>query len=127
MPRVRVRKTSRGQSNLSRYKDAYEEVEAGDSLRKAGDKRAINHCFLLRYSRKRHASSHCIQQQIRRKAPVTLAQCGSRAPNDRCYCCENIIRDRRLDLSSLVSWSSVPSGSEPTFSIIKPKAPFETQ
>ncbi|GBP82143.1 hypothetical protein EVAR_62196_1 [Eumeta japonica] len=46
------------QSDLSRYKDAYEEVKAGDSLRKAADKHGINHCSLLRYLRKRLASSH---------------------------------------------------------------------
>ncbi|GBP34286.1 hypothetical protein EVAR_13425_1 [Eumeta japonica] len=57
MPRVRVKKTFRGQSNLSRYKNTFEEVEAEDSLRKAADKRGTNHCSLLRYLRKRHASS----------------------------------------------------------------------
>ncbi|GBP41982.1 hypothetical protein EVAR_33786_1 [Eumeta japonica] len=31
IPRVHVRKTSRGQSDLSKYKDAYAEVRAGDS------------------------------------------------------------------------------------------------
>lgn len=56
MPRVRVRKTSRGQVNLSRYKDAFEDVRAGDSLRKAADKHGVNHCSLLRYIRKRDAS-----------------------------------------------------------------------
>ncbi|KAG5897877.1 hypothetical protein JTB14_000757 [Gonioctena quinquepunctata] len=56
MPRVRLRKTSRGQIELSKYRDAYEEVKAGDSLRNAADKHGINHCFLLRYIRKRDAS-----------------------------------------------------------------------
>ncbi|KAG5870486.1 hypothetical protein JTB14_001680 [Gonioctena quinquepunctata] len=56
MPRVRVRKTSRGQIELSRYRDAYEEVKAGDSLRNAADKHGINHCSLLRYIRKHDAS-----------------------------------------------------------------------
>ncbi|KAG5895696.1 hypothetical protein JTB14_021389 [Gonioctena quinquepunctata] len=56
VPRVRVRKTSRGQIELSRYRDAYEEVKAGDSLRNAADKHGINHCSLLRYMRKRDAS-----------------------------------------------------------------------
>ncbi|KAG5899419.1 hypothetical protein JTB14_033612 [Gonioctena quinquepunctata] len=56
MPRVRVRKTSRGQIELSRYRDAYEEVKAGDSLRNAADKHGINYCSLLRYIRKRDAS-----------------------------------------------------------------------
>ncbi|KAG5890315.1 hypothetical protein JTB14_032825 [Gonioctena quinquepunctata] len=56
MPRVRVRKTSRGQIELSRYRHAYEEVKAGDSLRNAADKHGINHCSLLRYIRKRDAS-----------------------------------------------------------------------
>ncbi|GBP74729.1 hypothetical protein EVAR_103563_1 [Eumeta japonica] len=36
-PRVRARKTSRGESDLSRYKDAYEAVKTGDLLRKAAD------------------------------------------------------------------------------------------
>ncbi|GBP25999.1 hypothetical protein EVAR_84559_1 [Eumeta japonica] len=62
MPRVRVRKTSKGQSDLSRYKDAYEEAKAEDSPRKAADKRGINHCSLLKYLRKRNASSHYIQR-----------------------------------------------------------------
>ncbi|XP_041968550.1 jerky protein homolog-like [Aricia agestis] len=56
MPRVRVRKTSRGEINLSSYSNAYEEVKAGDSLRKAADKHGINHCSLLRYIRKRDVS-----------------------------------------------------------------------
>ncbi|KAG5870019.1 hypothetical protein JTB14_013871 [Gonioctena quinquepunctata] len=56
MPRVRVRKTSRGQIELSRYRDAYEEVKAGDSLLNAADNHGINHCSLLRYIRKRDAS-----------------------------------------------------------------------
>lgn len=55
MPRVRVRKTSRGQVDLSRYKDAYEEVKAGNSLRKAAEKHALDHCSLFRYIRKRDA------------------------------------------------------------------------
>lgn len=41
---------------MSRYKDAYDDVKTGDSLRKAADKHGINHCSLLRYIRKRDAS-----------------------------------------------------------------------
>ncbi|XP_050549651.1 uncharacterized protein LOC118268371 [Spodoptera frugiperda] len=56
MPRVRVRKTSRGQIDLSKYKDAYEEVKTGGSLRKSAEKHGLNHCSLLRYIRKRDVS-----------------------------------------------------------------------
>ncbi|GBP56897.1 hypothetical protein EVAR_41646_1 [Eumeta japonica] len=62
MPRISVKKTSRAQSDLSRYKDAYEEVKAGNSLRKAADNQRINHCPLLRYLRNRRASSHFIKR-----------------------------------------------------------------
>ncbi|GBP70020.1 hypothetical protein EVAR_39603_1 [Eumeta japonica] len=62
MPKVHVRKTSREQSDLSRYKDAYEEFKVGDLLRKAADKHRIYHCSVLRYLRKRHALSHYIQR-----------------------------------------------------------------
>ncbi|XP_028172047.1 uncharacterized protein LOC114361250 [Ostrinia furnacalis] len=58
MPRVRVKKTSRGETDLSSYSTAYEEVKAGDSLRKAAQKYSINHCSLLRYIRKRDASGN---------------------------------------------------------------------
>ncbi|GBP24864.1 hypothetical protein EVAR_14197_1 [Eumeta japonica] len=61
MPRIRVRKTSKGQSDWSRYKDALEEVNAGDSQRKAAHKQGINHYSLLKYLRKQSASSHYIQ------------------------------------------------------------------
>ncbi|GBP21877.1 hypothetical protein EVAR_6849_1 [Eumeta japonica] len=77
MPRFRVRKTYRKQSDLSRHKDAYEDVKAGDWLRKAGDKHGIKHCSLLRYLRKRHASSHYIQRADLEKsgfnAPVLIS------------------------------------------------------
>ncbi|KAH9627647.1 hypothetical protein HF086_009797 [Spodoptera exigua] len=56
MPRVRVRKTSRGNIDLSSYSNAYEEVKAGETLRKAAEKHGINHCSLLRYIRKRDAT-----------------------------------------------------------------------
>ncbi|GBP63387.1 hypothetical protein EVAR_56498_1 [Eumeta japonica] len=68
MPRVRVRKTYGGQNDLSRYKDAYDEVKAEDSLRKAADKHGINHCSFLRYLRKRHATSHYIQKADPKKS-----------------------------------------------------------
>ncbi|XP_011136537.2 uncharacterized protein LOC105181464 [Harpegnathos saltator] len=68
MPRVRARKTSRGQVDLSRYKDAYEEVKAGDSLRKAAEKHGVNHCSLLRYIRKRDASGNEENQDMGYKA-----------------------------------------------------------
>ncbi|CAG9133859.1 unnamed protein product [Plutella xylostella] len=56
MPRVRVRKTLRAQIDLLQYKNAYEEVKAGYSLRTAAEKHGVNHCSLLRYVRKRDAS-----------------------------------------------------------------------
>lgn len=56
MPRVRVRKTSRGQVDLSNYKAACEEVKAGASLRQAAKKHGVNHISLLRYIRKRGTS-----------------------------------------------------------------------
>jgi hypothetical protein len=68
MPRVRARKTLRGQVDLSRYKDAYEEVKAGDSLRKAVEKNGMNRCSLLRYIQKRDASGDEGNQDMRYKA-----------------------------------------------------------
>ncbi|GBP79476.1 hypothetical protein EVAR_59150_1 [Eumeta japonica] len=65
---VRIRKTSRGQSDLSRYKDAYEAVKAGDSLQKAGGKNGMNYCPLLRYLRKRHTSRHYTQRADQEKS-----------------------------------------------------------
>lgn len=64
MPRVRVRKTSRGHTSLSNYSDAYEEVKAGYSLRKAAEKHGLNHCSLLRYIKKRDASGEEENQDV---------------------------------------------------------------
>ncbi|GBP06559.1 hypothetical protein EVAR_92556_1 [Eumeta japonica] len=69
MPRVRLRKTL--QSDLSRYKDAYKEVKAGELPRKAADKRGTDHCCLLRYLRKRHASVIVFREKSGVNAPVT--------------------------------------------------------
>lgn len=55
MPRKRVRKTSRGESDILWYKNAYDEVKLGTSLRKAAEKYGINYVSLLRYKRKRDA------------------------------------------------------------------------
>lgn len=68
MPRVRARKTLRGQVDLSKYKEAYEEVKAGDSLRKSAEKHGVNHCSLLRYIRKRDASGDDKHQDMGYKA-----------------------------------------------------------
>ncbi|GBP19562.1 hypothetical protein EVAR_102110_1 [Eumeta japonica] len=70
----RMIKTDKEQSDLSRYKDAYEEVKPRDSLVKAADNHGINHCFLLRCLQKRDASSPYIQradtEESGFKAPV---------------------------------------------------------
>lgn len=64
MPRERKRKTSRGLIDLSQYKDAYDDVKAGDSLRKAAEKHGVNHCSLLRYIRKRDESGEDENQEM---------------------------------------------------------------
>ena len=53
MPGNRVRKTERGQYDITKYKDAYTEVKRGTSLRKAADMHEVNRMSLLRYIRKR--------------------------------------------------------------------------
>ncbi|KAL4719587.1 hypothetical protein ACJJTC_010640 [Scirpophaga incertulas] len=63
MPRKRVRKTSRGESDLLLYKNAYEEVKIGTSLRRAAEKYGINYVSLLRYKRKRDAANEDDQDQ----------------------------------------------------------------
>lgn len=63
MPRKRVRKTSRGESDLLLYKNAYEEVKIGTSLRRAAEKYGINYVSLLRYKRKRDAANKDDQDQ----------------------------------------------------------------
>lgn len=62
MPRQRVRKTTRGQSDLSLYKDAYDEVKTGKSLRKAAEKYGVNYVSLLRYVRKRDEANRKHEQ-----------------------------------------------------------------
>ncbi|CAK1581494.1 unnamed protein product [Parnassius mnemosyne] len=68
MPRVRQRKTTRGQVDLSTYKQAYEDVKAGSSLRTAAEKNGLNHCSLLRYVRKRDATGGDENQEMGYKA-----------------------------------------------------------
>lgn len=53
MPRKRVRKTERGQCDITKYKDAYTEVKRGTFLWKAADIHEVNRMSLLRYIRKR--------------------------------------------------------------------------
>lgn len=53
MPRKRVRKTSRGESDIVSYRNAYDEVKRGSSLRQAAVKYGVNYISLLRYKRKR--------------------------------------------------------------------------
>nr|CAH7729490.1 unnamed protein product [Callosobruchus chinensis] len=55
MPRKRIRKTSRGEHDISLYSNAYDEVKLGVSLRKAAKKYGINYVSLLRYKQKRNA------------------------------------------------------------------------
>lgn len=68
MPRVRQRKTTRGRADLSTYKQAYEDVKAGSSLRTAAEKNGLNHCSLLRYVRKRDATGGDENQEMGYKA-----------------------------------------------------------
>lgn len=68
MPRVRQRKTTRGQADLIMYKQAYEDVKAGFSLRTAAEKNGLNHCSLLRYLRKRDAADGDEKQDMGYKA-----------------------------------------------------------
>lgn len=68
MPRVRQRKTTRGQADLLTYKQAYEDVKAGSSLRTAAKKNGLNHCTLLRYVRKRDAAGDGEEQGMGYKA-----------------------------------------------------------
>lgn len=53
MPRQRVRKTTRGQNDISLYKNAYVEVKSGKSLRSAAEMYGVNYVSLLRYVKKR--------------------------------------------------------------------------
>ncbi|CAH4034404.1 unnamed protein product [Pieris brassicae] len=53
MPRIRLRKTERARSDISKYKHAYEEVKRGTSLRRAAEMHNINRMSLLRYILKR--------------------------------------------------------------------------
>ncbi|XP_074038475.1 uncharacterized protein [Leptinotarsa decemlineata] len=53
MPRQRLRKTERGQSMLNQYKEAYEAVKKGTSIRGAAEMHQVNRMSLLRYINKR--------------------------------------------------------------------------
>ncbi|KAG7296296.1 hypothetical protein JYU34_021426 [Plutella xylostella] len=92
MPRVRVRKTLRAQIDLLQYKNAYEEVKAGYSLRTAAEKHGVNHCSLLRYVRKRDASGGEENQDMGYKALVVA-----------CYSSFNIVTENvRLRLIKVI-------------------------
>lgn len=56
MPRQRVKTSVRGQSDISQYMEAYDELKTGMSLRRAAEKYNINYVSLLRYKRKREAN-----------------------------------------------------------------------
>lgn len=64
MPRVRQRKTTKGRADLATYKQAYEDVKAGSSLRTAAEKNGLNHCSLFRYIRKRNAAGNDENQEM---------------------------------------------------------------
>lgn len=68
MPRVRQRKTTKGRTDLSTYKQAYEDVKAGSSLRTAAEKNGLNHSSLFRYIRKRDAAGNDENQEMGYKA-----------------------------------------------------------
>lgn len=53
MPRKRQRNTERGQYDISKFEQAYDEVKRGISIRKAAGTHALNRMSLLRYIRKR--------------------------------------------------------------------------
>jgi hypothetical protein len=53
MPKKRVRKSSRGECDISCYKNAYNKVKTGISLRKAAENHRVNYASLLQYIRKR--------------------------------------------------------------------------
>ncbi|KAJ8728992.1 hypothetical protein PYW07_006688 [Mythimna separata] len=57
MPRKRVKVSAKGQSSISQYMEAYDELRTGMSLRTAAEKYNINYVSLLRYKRKREANN----------------------------------------------------------------------
>ncbi|XP_066585533.1 uncharacterized protein [Prorops nasuta] len=65
MPRQRVRKTTRGQNDISYFQDAYDAVKKGTSLRKAAEYFQINYVSLLRYIRKRDAANEIDGSDVR--------------------------------------------------------------
>lgn len=64
MPRKRIRKTSRGESDILLYKNAYDDVKLGASLRQAAEKFGINYVSLLRYKRKREGVNEDDREQV---------------------------------------------------------------
>ncbi|XP_037870942.1 uncharacterized protein LOC119629361 [Bombyx mori] len=68
MPRVRQRKTTKGRADLSTYKQAYDDVKAGSSLRTTAEKHGLNHCSLFRYVHKRDAAGNDENQEMGYKA-----------------------------------------------------------
>ncbi|CAG9791412.1 unnamed protein product [Diatraea saccharalis] len=53
--RKRIRTTSGGGSDILAYKNAYDEVKLGASLKQAAEKHGVNYVSLLRYKRKPYA------------------------------------------------------------------------
>ncbi|KAF2906025.1 hypothetical protein ILUMI_00150, partial [Ignelater luminosus] len=51
MPRKRLRKTERGQCDITKYENAYKEVKRGTSLWRAAEIHEVNRMSLLRYIR----------------------------------------------------------------------------
>lgn len=51
------KKTSRGESNISDYRNAYEEIKKGKSIRAAETQFGLCHVSLMRYKRKREVAS----------------------------------------------------------------------
>ena len=64
MPRKRIRKTLRGESDIMLYKNAYDEVKLGVSLRRAAEKYGVNYVSLLRYKRKIDAVNDDDHEQV---------------------------------------------------------------
>nr|CAI5860219.1 unnamed protein product [Callosobruchus analis] len=64
MPRKRMRRTSRGENNIVLYRNAYDELKLGVSLRRSAQTYGVNYVFLLRYKRKRDAVNDDNQAQV---------------------------------------------------------------
>lgn len=64
MPRKRIRKTLRGESDITLYKNAYDEIKLGISLRRAAEKYGVNYVSLLRYKRKIDAANDDDHEQV---------------------------------------------------------------